>query len=437
MSQLEKISSNQVKLTIEVSAEQFAHAIEHVYPEVAKDAKIDGFRPGKAPMNLYIKHYGYSALYEHAIDHAINDTYRDAVMEHDLMVVDYPKVDINEIENISHDKGFTYTALVYVLPEVELVQYKGLAFEALSKKVLKKDVDAAINSALNNKAENVLIDSPAKLSDTVVIDFEGFIDGVAFEGGKAENYELTLGSGAFIPGFEDQLIGSVAEEEREVKVKFPENYHAELAGKDATFKVKVHEVKQRVVPVLDDEFVADLEIEGVKTVEEYRTYTENNLKKAKEKEYEDDYLDKLLKALVEANPIDVPEVMIDNQAKDIEERYRKQAEQYKIPFDMFLQFQGLTEEQFKEHAKLQAANQIKIDLIFEAIIKKENFPVKEEEIEKLYQEIADGNKVMLEQAKKGVRLDDVKYHLQRDEALEFLKKNNGPKFLKDNKEETK
>ena len=436
MSQLEKISSNQVKLTIEVSADQFAHAIEHVYPEVAKDAKIDGFRPGKAPMNLYIKHYGYGALYEHAIDHAINDTYRDAIMEHDLMVVDYPKIDF-DASSISHDKGFTYTALVYVLPEFELVQYTGLPFEALSKKVLKKDVDAAINNALNNKAENVLVDSPAKLSDTVVIDFEGFVDGVAFEGGKAENYELTLGSGAFIPGFEDQLIGSVAEEEREVNVKVPENYHADLANKDATFKVKVHEVKQRVVPVLDDEFVADLEIEGVKTVEEYRTYTENNLKQAKEKEYEDDYLDKLLKALVETNPIDVPEVMIENQAKDIEERYRKQAEQYKIPFDMFLQFQGLTEEQFKEHAKLQAANQIKIDLIMEAIIKKENFAVKDSEVEKLYQEIADHNGVKLEQAKAAVRLEDVKYHLQRDEAIEFLKKNNGPKFLKAPKEESK
>ena len=436
MSQLEKISSNQVKLTIEVSAEQFAHAIEHVYPEVAKDAKIDGFRPGKAPMNLYIKHYGYASLYEHAIDHIINDTYREAVMEHDLMVVDYPKIDM-DYASISHDKGFTYTALVYVLPEVELIQYTGLPFEALSKKVLKKDVDAAINNALNNKAENVLVDSPAKLSDTVVIDFEGFVDGVAFEGGKAENYELTLGSGAFIPGFEDQLIGSVAEEEREVNVKFPENYHADLANKDATFKVKVHEVKQRVVPVLDDEFVADLEIEGVKTVEEYRTYTENNLKQAKEKEYEDDYLDKLLKALVETNPIDVPKVMIENQAKDIEERYKKQAEQYKIPFDMFLQFQGLTEEQFKEHAKLQATNQIKIDLIMEAVIKKENFPVKDSEVEKLYQEIADHNGVTLDQAKQGVRLDDVKYHLQRDEAIEFLKKNNGPKYLKGQKEESK
>ena len=188
---------------------------------------------------------------------------------------------------------------------------------------------------------------------------------------------------------------------------------------------------------MDDEFVADLEIEGVKTVEEYRTYTENNLKQAKEKEYEDDYLNKLLKALVETNPIDVPEVMIDNQAKDIEERYKKQAEQYKIPFDMFLQFQGLTEEEFKKHAKLQAENQIKIDLIIEAIIKKEDFAVKESEVEKLYQEIADHNGVTLEQAKAAVRAEDVKYHLQRDEAIEFLKKNNGPKFLKAQKEENK
>ena len=431
MSVLEKISSNQVKLTIEVSAEQFNHAIEHVYPEVAKDAKIDGFRPGKAPMSMYIKHYGYATLYEHAVDHAINDTYREAVNEHQLFVVDYPKIDLDE-KTISHEKGFTYTATVFVLPEVELVKYQGIAFSALSKKVSKKEVDEAIKNALQNKAENVLKDEEAAPGDTVVIDFEGFVDGKAFEGGKAENYELELGSGSFIPGFEDQLVGSKAEEERDVHVTFPVNYHADLAGKDATFKVKVHEVKQKLIPVLDDDFVKELEIEGVNTVEEYKTYTENNLKQAKEKQYEDDYLNKLFKALIDENPIDVPEVMIQNQANEMEKRYRKQAEQYKIPFDMFLQFQGLNEETFKEQTKLQ----IKLDLILEAVIKKENFKVKEEAIEKLYQEIADENKVTLEQAKNGVRIEDVTYHLQRDLAVEFLKKNNGPKFLKA-KEESK
>ena len=436
MSVLEKLSNNEVKLTIEVSAELFAHAIEHVYPEVAKDAKIDGFRPGKAPMSMFVQHYGYGPIYEEAVNHAINDTYRDAVIEHKLSVVDYPKIDL-DFSTVSHDKGFTYTATVTVMPEVELAKYTGITFETLSKRVLKKDVEEAINNALQNKAENVLKEEAAVNGDTVVIDFEGFVDGVAFEGGKAENYELTLGSGAFIPGFEDQLIGAKAEEDREVNVTFPENYHADLAGKAAMFKVKVHEVKQKLTPVLDDEFVEELEIEGVKTVEEYRKYTENNLKAAKEKEYEDDYLNKLLKGLVEANPVEVPQVMIDDQAKQIEERYKKQADQYKIPFDMFLQFQGLTEESFKEQTKLQAENQIKIDLILEAVIKKENIQPKEKEVEKLYQEIADANKVTVEQVKQVVSADDINYSVQRDMAIEFLKKNNGPKSVKAEAKEEK
>lgn len=276
MSKLEQLSNIQVKLTIEVTQEQFAKAIEAAYPEVAKNVKVDGFRPGKIPFKVFISRFGYEPIYEEAVNHAINETYREAVVEHNVNVVDYPKIDLDFAE-VAHDKGFTYTATVEVVPTVELKKYTGLTFTALSKRVTKKEVEEAIKNTLKTKAENELKEGAAELGDTVVIDFEGFVDGVAFEGGKGENYDLELGSHSFIPGFEDQLVGCVAEQETEVHVTFPENYTPELAGKAATFKVTVHEVKTKVYPELNDEFVKELEVVGVSTVEEYRAHTEKGL----------------------------------------------------------------------------------------------------------------------------------------------------------------
>lgn len=426
MSTLEKISKSQVKLTIEVTKEQFEHAIQAAFPEATKNVKLDGFRPGKIPFKVFVSRFGYEPLYEEAVNHAINETYREAVVEHKLSVVDYPKIDLDFAE-VAHDKGFTYTAVVDVVPEAELTQYKGLAFDAISKRVTKKEVEAKIQDELKKKGENVLKDGAAELGDIVVIDFEGFTDGVAFDGGKAENYELELGSGSFIPGFEEQLVGCVAEQETEVHVTFPENYHADLAGKDATFKITVHEVKTKSFPELNDEFVAELEIEGVATVEEYRAHTEKALKDAKAHEYEEDYLQKLFAALLEANPVEVPNAMIENYAKENEEKYRNQAKQYNIPFEMFLQFQGLDLESFQARIKEQAANQIKLDLIIEAVIKAEDLKAKPAAINKEYEEIAKANNVTVEQAKQAIPEDTVAYHIQKNLAVELLKKNNGPK----------
>lgn len=425
MSSVEKLTNNQVKLTIEVSKELFGEAIKAVYPQVAKDTKVDGFRPGKVPMNIFISRFGYGPLFEEAVNYAINKTYPQAVEENNLEVVDYPKIDL-DFATISHDAGFTYTAEVYVMPVVELKKYTGLTFKALSKTVSKKEVEEAIKNRLAAKAENVIKEGAAEAGDTLVFDFEGFVDGVAFEGGKAENYELVLGSGQFIPGFEDQLIGLKAEEAKDVNVTFPENYHADLAGKAATFKCLVHEVKTKVVPTLDEEFVKEAEIEGVSTVAEFETHVKNELKAAKLNAYEEDYTQKVLKELVENNPIDLPVCMIDNYAKQLEDNAKKQAEQYKIPFDMFLQFQGLNEETFKARTRETAENQIKVDLLIDAVAKAENLKPADAAIEEEYKQIAEANKVSLEKAKKAVSVDDVVYHMNKQLALEFLKKNNGP-----------
>ena len=426
MSTFERLSNNQVKLTIEVSKEEFNHAIEAVYPKVSKEVKVDGFRPGKVPMNIFLRRFGYEPLYEEALNHAINETYPKAVDEHNVNVVDYPKIDL-DFSTVSHETGFTYTATVYVIPEFDLVQYTGLTFDTLSKRVTKKEVEGHVKQRLQQKAENVLKEGAAELGDTCVIDFEGFIDGVAFEGGKAENHELTLGSGQFIPGFEDQLIGAVAEQELDVNVTFPKDYHADLAGKPALFKVVVHEVKTKVVPELTQEFVDEAEIEGVKTVEEFVKHVENEVKDAKAKAYEEDFMQKLLEQLVKVNPIDLPEVMIENQANQIMDNAHRQAEQYKIPFEMFLQFQGLTEETFKQRARENAENQIKVDLILEAIMKKENFVVSEKEIDEEIVKIAEANKMEVEKAKKAINTQEVQYYVQKQKTVDFLKKNNGAK----------
>ncbi len=426
MSNVEKISNIQVKLTIEVTKEQFAHAIEAAFPEATKNVKVDGFRPGKIPFKVFISRFGYEPIYEEAVNHAINETYREAVNEHNLSVVDYPHIDLDFAE-VAHDKGFTYTATVDVVPTVELTKYTGIAFETISKRVAKKEVEDAIKNTLNSKAENVLKDAAAEKGDTVTIDFEGFIDGVAFDGGKGENYDLELGSNSFIPGFEDQLVGCVAEQEIDVNVTFPENYTPELASKKAVFKCKVHEVKTKVYPELTDEFVEELELEGVKTVEEYRAYTENNLKVAKAKAYDEDYLQKLFAGLIKENNFELPAAMVKNYAEELEEKYRNQAKQYNIPFEMFLQFQGMDEKSFKERTKEQAENQIKLDLIIEAVVKAENIKAKPAAIEKEYEEIAKANNVTVEKAKDVIAPDTIAYHLQKDLAIEFLKKNNGPK----------
>lgn len=434
MSTIEKLSNNQVKLTIEVTKEEFNEAIKKAYPIASKDTKIDGFRPGKVPMNVFISRFGYAPIYEEAVNQAINDTYFIAVREHNVNVVDYPKIDL-DFSTVEHDKGFTYTATVLVVPEVELVQYTGIEFPVKSKTVTKKAVKEAIDKELLNKAENVLKEGAAEVGDLVVIDFDGYVDGKQFEGGKAENYELELGSHTFIPGFEEQLVGMKEGAELDVNVTFPEKYAEELAGKDATFKVKVHEVKNKVVPELNDDFVKDLEIEGVETVEDYQKHMEKNLKDAKAKEVEDDFMQNLFTKLVEANPVDVPDVMIDRYAEEIENNYKNQAKQYNIPFEMFLQFQGLDEKSFKERTKLQALNQIKIDLIIEAVMRKEDFKVSNKEIEAEYEKIAESAKIEVEKAKEHVSLDDVKFYLQRQKAIDFLKKSNGK--IKIQKEEEK
>ena len=284
MNTVEHLSENRVKLTIEVSKETWQKALDKAFEIKVKDVKVDGFRPGKLPKNQYLIRFGYQSLYEEAMEIVFQETYPQAVVENKLRVVSNPDIDLN-FYALSPDQGFTYTAEVDLFPVVHLGAIEDLKVKPLSKEVTEEDLDQEIQKLIASKGENVIKNGPAEKGDITVIDFEGFLDGVPFEGGKGENYGGTRFQHLY-SGFEDQLLGIVAGEEREIHVTFPENYHQELAGKDATFKVVAHEIKNKVYPEWDDEQVKDLEIENVSTVAEHREYLRQQLTAKALEEYE-------------------------------------------------------------------------------------------------------------------------------------------------------
>ena len=264
---LERLSENSVKLTVEVTAEEFDAALDKAFTKVVKEVKADGFRPGKMPKNVFIARYGWESLYNDALQFAFEETYPVAVGEAKVYPTSEPKIDL-DFSTLKKGSSFTYTAEVDVWPDVHLGEYKGIKVKPLSTRVTKKDVDAEVKKVLDGKVENVIKESPAENGDTVVIDFEGFIDGVPFEGGKGENYSLELGSKTFIPGFEDQLVGTKTDDEVDVNVTFPKDYHASLAGKAAVFKCKVNGIKVKELPEADDEFAS--EVSEFETLAEYK-----------------------------------------------------------------------------------------------------------------------------------------------------------------------
>ena len=334
---LERLSENSVKLTVKVTAEEFDVALDKAFEVVVKDIKADGFRPGKMPKTIFIKRYGWGPLFEEALNHVINETYPKAIAKEKVFPTADPKIDL-DFASLEKGKPFSYTAEVDVWPEVHLGEYKGIKVKPLSTRVTKKDVEAEINKALEAKAEIVIKETEAQKGDTVVIDFEGFTDGVAFDGGKAENYSLELGSNSFIPGFEDQLVGVKAGEEVDVNVTFPKDYHESLASKAAVFKVKVHEVKGKVNPVLDDEFVKELDIKGIETVEAYQEHVKETLKVQKEQAAESHLVNSVIEGACKNSYADFPQSLINSEVENQVKRIEAQAKQYNMPVEVLLQY---------------------------------------------------------------------------------------------------
>lgn len=426
---VEKLSESSVKLTVEVTAEQFDIALDSAFEKVIKNVKIDGFRQGKAPKSVFINHYGWESLYQDGIEFALQATYYEALQKAEVIAVSDPKIDL-EVEKIKKGSGFTYTAIVDVWPTPELGEYKGLTIKPKSTRVTKKMVDEYIASQLKAKAEIVVKDGKAELGDTVVIDFEGFVDGVPFEGGKSENYPLELGSHSFIPGFEDQLVGVSQGDSLDVNVVFPENYHESLASKAAVFKVTVHEVKTKVQPELTDDVVSEMEIEGVKTVSEYTDYVKKLLKDEKEHEAENYLMDTLMKKIEKNSKIVVPQSVIDNEVEKQVQRVEQQAKQYKVPVEVLVQYSGFESlDAYRQAGEVYIKRQIVEEIIVEEIIKKEKFEVTPEEIENEYNKLANvtENDTPEEKAKK---VSDVKakydasqvsHHLMMVKAIDLIK----------------
>ena len=381
------------------------------------------------PKTIFIQRYGWSSLYQDALQFVFESTYPKAVMEAKVFPTDEPKVDL-DYSSLEKGKGFTYTAEVDVWPEVHLGEYKGIKVKPLSTRVLKKDIDEEVKKVLDTKVENVIKDTPAENGDTVVIDFEGFVNGVAFDGGKADNYPLELGSKSFIPGFEDQLIGAKSEDEVEVNVTFPKDYHESLAGKDATFKVKVHEVKGKVYPELNDELVKELEISGVQTVDAYLDYVKADLKKRKEQEAESHLVNSLVDAVCKASYAEFPKSLIDSEVENQVKRVEEQAKQYKMPVEVLLQYSGMSSlDDFKKNAEDYARKSFLQELVIDKIIELEKIEASDKEIEAEYKKIAgvkdqdkDADK-KIAQVKKQYRINQVAYQVKANKVIELLKAN--------------
>ena len=374
--QVEKLEGNMAKLTIEASAEDFEKALDTAYQKNKGKITLPGFRKGKAPRAMIEKMYGKEVFYEDAANALIPSAYAKAVDECEEEIVSQPVIDVVQAEA---GKAFIFTAEVALKPEVTLGKYKGVEVEAVDVTVTDEDVNAAIDKERENNARTVTVEDRAvQEKDIVTLDFEGFVDGVAFEGGKGENYPLTIGSKTFIPGFEDQLVGAELNKEVEVNVTFPEDYQAaDLAGKAAVFKCTVKEIKEKQLPELDDEFAS--EVSEFETLAEYKEDVKKNLTEKKETEAKNQKEQKVIEAIIADAKMDIPDAMVLSQQRQMAEDFAQRLQMQGLSIDQYFQFTGLTRETFLGQMKPQAESRIKTRLVLEAVAAAENMVVSDEE----------------------------------------------------------
>ena len=395
----EKVEENKVKLTVTVEKEIFNKGLDEAFKKVVKNINVPGFRKGKVPRFIFEKKFGVESLYEEAINYIISKEYPKAVEEAKIEPVAQPEIDV-DFENMGKDKPFTFYATVVVKPEVKLGQYKEIEVKPLSTEVTDEDIEKEINMLLEQHSELVVKEKEAELNDIVIIDYEGFIDNTPFAGGKATNYSLKLGSKSFIPGFEDQLVGIKALEERTITVTFPVDYHAEdLKGKEAQFKVKCHEVKVLEIPELNEDFIKELNRENINTVEELKEDIKNNISKRKETDAKNHVIDTVVDTAAYNAEINIPEEMIEAETdimlKDTENRLQQQG----INLDLYFKFTGSTLEGLKEQLREQAIKRIRYNLTLEQIAKEENIEVTEEDINEEFNRLAQTYNMPVDQVK--------------------------------------
>ena len=421
--QVENLEKNMAKLTIEVPASEFEKALQSAYNKQKKSISVPGFRKGKVPRQMVEKMYGPEIFYEDAANELIPTAYEEELKNCDLEIVSRPTVDIVQIKK---GENFIFTAEVAVKPEVTLGEYKGMEVDKTSTRVTQKEVEAKIKEEAEKNARTVTVEGrPVQDGDEVILDFEGFVDGEAFEGGKGENYPLTIGSGSFIPGFEEQLVGAEAEKEVEVKVTFPEEYHAEeLKGKDAVFKCTIHEIKEKQIPEIDDEFAA--EVSNFDTLDEYKADVKAKIKEQKENEGKQKKEDQAVEKAVANATMEIPKAMIDEQVRQMVNEFAQNMQYQGISFEQYCQITGMTLEKIQEETRPQAVKRIETRLVLEAIAKAENIEVTEErldeEIKKMaesYNMEADKLKELMGEEEKKQMMEDIAVQ----DAVTFLVEN--------------
>ena len=421
--QVERLEHNMAKLTIEVSAEELEGALQKAYQKQKGKISIPGFRKGKVPRQLVEKMYGPEIFYDDAANALIPEAYAKAYDESGLDIVSQPKIDVTQIEK---GKAFIFTAEVAVKPEVTLGQYKGIEVDSFSTEVSAEEVEAKLAEEQNKNARTITVEGrPVQDKDEVVLDFEGFVDGVAFEGGKGENYPLTIGSGSFIPGFEEQLIGVEPEQEVEVKVTFPEDYHAEdLKGKDAVFKCTVHEIKAKELPELDDEFAS--EVSEFDTLEEYKADVEKKLREEKESTGKRAQEDQAVNAIITNAEMDLPEAMIETEARQMLDNFAQRLQQQGLTFEQYMQFTGMTVDKMTEEMRPQAEKRIKTRLVLEAIVSAENIEVSDERLDEEVAKMAEAYGMEVDKLKEYMgdrEKEQMKLDMAVQDAITFVVEN--------------
>ena len=428
-------NANEVKLEITIEAEKFENAIKKVYFQSAKYFNIPGFRKGKAPQNIVEKYYGKEIFYEDAFNEVVPEEYEKAIKDNKIDAVSNPKIDIVKMEK---GQDLVFTAVVQTKPEIELGKYKGIEIEKIEYNVKAKDIDDEIADMQDKNARLIAVeDRPAEKGDTATIDFEGFVDGVAFEGGKAENHDLVLGSNSFIPGFEDQVVGMNINDEKEIKVTFPKEYFSkDLAGKEATFKVKLHELKKKELPTLDDEFAKD--VSEFDTLKELKDSIKERLEKQNKEKEKYEKQNAVIKALIEAAKVEIPsgmvELEVENMLKDFEQRLSYQG----LKMEQYLKMINHTEEELKKDYEPEAIEAIKSRLALEAVIKAEKLEASEDEIKAKIEEMAKNYRKEAKDLEENENIKNyIKQGIESEKAINFLVENSKEKKETVKKEEKK
>ena len=422
MSQILNKEDGKVVISFSASKEEFAKGLDSAFKRAVKRVNAPGFRKGKLPRAVFNKMYGEEALYQDAVDYVLPRAYTKAIDELEVSPLAMPDIDVKEI---SKEEGVKFEAVVTVKPNVELGEYKNLGLEKESVEVTDADVEERLDSLLSRQAEWQIKEGESKKGDIVVIDFKGFIGDEAFEGGEAKGYELELGSGSFIPGFEEQLEGKVAPVDTEVNVTFPENYQvADLAGKAARFEVTVHDVKEKVLPELTDEFVKEFSKEAASTVAEYKEKLKEEIKLEKENLAEKSYSDKVISTAVENAKVSVPEKLVEQEVNSMFEQFTGNLSRQGLSFDLYEQFTGKGEADLKAEMKSDAENKIKTSFVLGEIAEVEKVEVTDADIDAEVKELATMYNMTEEGIKQRISVEDLRGELVIQKTVDFLKANN-------------